>query len=289
MRSHHQLALGLLLAICLSQLPTQAADSDLEFRATVSKLYAFEPHKLSEREMNSKSNELDRFWDIVKAEPATYLPRLRQLLSETSHPDFFYYDASKLLLSLSESSADQALAALVIGRADLRGIQHTDYLKTIHRLASNGHNTKEAAFRILAYPEFKAFIPQHALTLGQNYSLIYALFQMDENEFIGELIRRLDTEQDAKSQKSILLALWYAATPDATNALTDYASAQERSDENRAYAAELLKRRPPFGSGIGVSSVQKLRDERRRVMSQPISDEALIEFDRLTAKIIARK
>ena len=37
----------------------------------------------------------------------------------------------------------------------------------------NGFDTREAAFRVLAFPDFKAFIPQHALTLGQNYSLIY--------------------------------------------------------------------------------------------------------------------
>jgi hypothetical protein len=36
-------------------------------------------------------------------------------------------------------------------------------------------------------------------------------------------------------------------------------------------------------------SAQSLREERRKVMHRPISDEALIEFDELTSKLIAKR
>jgi hypothetical protein len=38
-----------------------------------------------------------------------------------------------------------------------------------------------------------------------------------------------------------------------------------------------------------LSSVQSLREERRKVMQRPISDEALIEFDKLTSSLIAKQ
>lgn len=263
-----------------------ASEPEAALLANVVQLYSFEPHTLKGQEMEAKSAELDRFWAAAKADPQTALPLLRRLLTDSSMSTFFYYDASKLLLSLSTASEDLALAARSIPRADLRGIQPTDYLTTTQWLASKGHNTKAAAFRILADPEFTAFIPQHALKLGQNYSLIYMLFPMEETLFVDDLIGRLDSETSPNSQRSILLALWCAATPGAREALARYASG---SGESRAYAAELLARRPPAGTGTSLASLQALRAERRAVMSRPISDEALMEFERLTVKIIAKQ
>lgn len=280
------LALSLVVGCLIGTHPAIAADSDPAFLARASTLYNFEPHKLSQQEMESKSAELDRFWEDVKANPQARLPLIRKLLQEPSQSAFFYYDGSKLLLSLSKSSEDLALVARSIPRADLRGIQATDYLRTTHWLATKGQNTKDAALRILAYPDFTAFIPQHALTLGQDYSLIYMLFPMEESVFVDDLVRQLASESAPKSQRSILLALWYAATPGAKDALARYAAG---SAESRAYAAELLARKMPLSSRITLSSLQALRGERRAVMSRPISDEALIEFDQITAKIIAKQ
>ena len=280
-----RLAFALAIACVGGGQLTRAAESDAAFRARATSLYNFEPHKLSQQERESKSAELDQFWESIEANPQASLPLLRQLLRDPSQSAFFYYDGSKLLLSLSEASDDLALVARSIPRADLRGIEPADYLRVTHWLASKGQDTKEAAFRILAYPEFTAFIPQHALTLGQDYSLIYMLFPMEESTFVDDLVRRLASEPAAKSQRSILLALWYSGTPRARDALTRYAAG---SGEVRAYAAELLARKAPSGGGSSLSS-QQLRDERRSVMSRPISDEALIEFDRLTASIMAKQ
>jgi len=74
----------------------------------------------------------------------------------------------------------------------------------------------------LAFPDFKAFIPQHALTLGQNYSLIYMLFPMDEALFVTDLASQLASERNVQSQKSLLLALWYTATPAGNTAIKKF-------------------------------------------------------------------
>jgi len=44
--------------------------------------------------------------------------------------------------------------------------------------------------------------------------------------------------------------------------------------------------------GLGsfsLSSAESLREERRKIMQRPISDEALIEFDQVTFKLIAKQ
>ena len=264
-----------------------AADASA-FHAKVVALYSFEPHKLTSAQIEAKSRALDGFWEEVKANPKRYLPFLRNELRDAGSSAFFSYDGSKLLLAVSKERDDRALALGAIPRADLRGVQHTDYLRTVHWFAANGFDTTKAAMRVLDYPDFKAFIVQHALTLGQNYSLICMLFPMPEANFTGALIERLNTEDKLESQKSILLALWYSMTPEAKAAAERFMADGTRSQDARNYARELAERKAPPAGTSARPSTRQLREERRKAMYR-LSDEALYEFDSLTARILARQ
>lgn len=283
-----RLFITLVLLCVASGLALAEATSPTDFHSKVVGLYSFEPHKLQPAEIQAKSGQLDQFWAMVKADPPNTLPLLRRELETPSNSAFFFYDGSKLLLAISKDRSDQALALRSIAKADLRGIQPADYVRTVHQFASEGFDTREAAFRVLAFPDFKAFIPQHALTLGQNYSLICMLFAMDEVLFVPDLAARLASEPNVQTQKSLLLALWYAATPSGDTAITAFTSNKDGDAETITYAKALMDQRTGLGSS-NLSSEQSLREERRKVMQRPISDEALIEFDQLTAKLFAKR
>jgi hypothetical protein len=263
--------------------------SEPDFHKKVAAIYSFEPQKLQDVEMKAKSEQLDLFWSAAKADPSHTLPLLRKELADPLQSAFFFYDGSKLLLSLSKDKADLALALRSIAKADLQGIQHSDYLQTVKWFANNGFDTREAAFRVLGFPDFKAFIPQHALTLGQNYSLIYMLFPMKESLFANDLANRLAAEGKVQSQKSLLLALWYLATPAGNAVIEAFAHDQTKHAEAKAYANELLDRNTPERTLIGFPSDQSLREERRKVMQRPISDEALTQFEQLTSNLMGKQ
>ena len=265
-----------------------AVQDDSTFHARVVSLYSFEPHKLTAEQIDAKSKDLDVFWKEIKANPKQYLPLLRAELRDARNSPFFSYDGSKLLLAVSQDRKDQALALETIPRADLQGVQHTDYLRTIHWFATNDFDTTKAALRILDYPNFKAFIVQHALTLGQDYSLICMLFPMPDSNFVGPLVERLKTEQNVVSQKSILLALWYAMTPEAKAALARFIDNPSKPKAARDFGRQLAKRKAPITGMLTLSSVQQLKMERQKVMRR-LSDEALIEFDSLTVKLLAKE
>jgi hypothetical protein len=266
-----------------------ATDLAADFHSRVQTTYNFEPHTLNEAELNAKSNLLDQFWSFVKADESKTLAFLRKELADPSNPAFFFYDGSKLLLSLSKDKSDQSLALRSMPKADLRGIQPTDYLRTIKGFADKGFDTRDAAFRILAFPDFKAFIPQHALTLGQDYSLIYMLFPLEESTFVADLTKRLSSETNAQSLKSLLLALWYTVTPEGNAAIQDFANSKTSQAEAKTYAKSLMDRKVSTLTSISFSSAKALREERRKIMQRPISDESLIEFDNLTVKIMGKK
>lgn len=279
---------SLLVLLVASGVARAESTATTDFHAKVVALYSFEPHKLQRAEMQAKSSQLDQFWTAAKADPSKTLPLLRDELKNPSNSAFFFYDGSKLLLTLSAERSDQVLALRSIAKADLNGIQLGDYLRTVQALGSKGLDTREAAFRILAFPDFKAFIPQHALTLGQDYALIYMLFTMEEARFASDLVTRLAAASNVQAQKSLLLALWYTVTPAGDAAVKAFADNPGKPEEATAYAKSLLERTAKLGSP-SLSSAQSLREERRKVMQRPISDEALIEFDQLTAKLIAKR
>jgi hypothetical protein len=257
-----------------------------DLHAKIIELYSFQPHTLNDAQLTAKSAQLDTFWKLVKDDPTSTLPLLRAELANPSNPSFFHYDGAKLLLSLSSDAEDQRLALRSIVKADLQDIQPTDYLLTVHRLAAQGFDTRDAALHVLDDPDFIASIPLHALRLGQNYSLIYMLFPMDEDSFVPALVDRLSGQQSATSVKSVLLALWCAATPESLGALRKFAEARQGPPEAVSYAQKLQGAK---GFVPSLSSLSSLREERRRLMRRPISDEALIEFESLTRKIQAKQ
>jgi hypothetical protein len=114
------------------------------------------------------------------------------------------------------------------------------------------------------------------------------LFALDEAPFVPDLAGRLATESDIQTQKSLLLALWYAVTPAGDAAIKAFANGQKNNPEATTYAKTLADRTASAGSPSS-SSAQSLREERRKIMQRPISDEALIEFDQLTSKLLAKR
>lgn len=124
------------------------------------------------------------------------------------------------------------------------------------------------------------------LTLGQNFSLIYMLYAIDGVSFDPDLLERLASEQDPVAQKSLLRATWYLMTPASMAALKAFA---ERPGVDPALASHANELRSSFsGLSFSFSNPETLRNERRKMMQRPISDEALIEFDSYTMKLLAK-
>jgi hypothetical protein len=175
-----------------------------------------------------------------------------------------------------------------IPRANLLGIDSADYVRFVAWLAGKGLDTHDAAFRVLDYPEFRAFFPQHALTLGKDYALVCMLFPLNERIFLPSLVDRLRVESNPESQKALLLSIWYTVTPEGDDALNVFIAGGKASKEVLAFARKLSERKAPPGFNAGALSENELRKRRREVMARPISDEALMEFDALTGKLIAK-
>jgi hypothetical protein len=285
------------LILAFSVLPNvaaggQAASSTGDLHAEIQRVYDFQPHELSDAQIAQKSALLDQFWKKAKSQREVYVPGLRRELGDISNPPFFLFDGSKLLISLSDDAADRKIILSAIAHSDLRDLHLRDYFLLVHSMAVQGENTSAAAFNILAQPKFQVFIPQHSLTLGQDYCLIYMLFPTDQDFWLRSAIERLRAEQDVTAQKSLLLLLWYAQTSDSDKAIEEFSIDAGKPKPSRAYANELVHRKDSVGliarTTALSTSEQSLRQARRERL-KAVSDEALYDLDSYTAKIIAKR
>ena len=270
----------------------QATSSTGDLHAEIQRVYNFQPHTLSDAQITQKSALLDQFWTKARSQREVYVPGLRRELRDTSNPPFFLFDGSKLLMSLSNDPTDRKIILSAIAHSDLRDLQLKDYFLLVQSMAAQGEDTTAAAFHILAQPKFKVFIPQHSLTLGQDYCLIYMLLPTNQDFWAQPAIERLHGENDVTAQKSLLLLLWYTQTPDSDKAIGEFSTDPGKPQDSKAYAIELVHRKESVGltkrAAAFTTSEESLRQARRERL-KAVSDEALYDLDSYTAQIIAKR
>ena len=281
---------GLFLGLVL--LATFAHAQSSSIHEEIQRTYNFQPHTLSSAEITQKSGVLDQFWTRAKSEPNVYVPALRQELADFHNPPFFFYDGSMLLLSLSDTPPDRKVALAAIAHSDLRDVQTNDYFHQVHRMATLNEDTTAAAFHILEQPDFQVVIPQHALTLGQNYALVYMLLPTNQDYWLQPAIERLRTERDETAQKSLILLLWYAQTNPADQAIAAFATDATRPAGARDYAKQIMQAKDSIGTKQKLAALAltdaSLRQKRRERM-KAVSDEALIDLDDYTVMLAAKR
>jgi hypothetical protein len=224
------------------------------------------------------------------SQSSIYFPALRKELADFQNPTFFLYDGSSLLLSLTDTSADRKIALAAIAHSDLRDVQPKDYFLQVHRTATLNEDTTAAAFHILEQPDFKVFIPQHALTLGQNYCIVYILLPTNQEYWLQPAIDHLHSENNETAQKSLILLLWYAQTDGAD--IAAFAADPTKVAGARDYAKDIMQAKNHLGTKQKTEALDvteaSLRQKRRERM-KAISDEALIDLDDYTMMLVAKR
>lgn len=289
-----------LVAACLAGPSAASAQSVEDARADIRSTYDFDPTSMPFDEQARRAPSLSALWERCSKMPEVYLHALRAELRATGNRELLYCDGGMLLLNKSRDSQDQTLGLSSLRKCSLAEIQHTPYFYTLHALAVRGVDTFDLQSRILAKPDFSVFIVQHALSLAQDYAFLYPLLVQDESAYVPRLIARLRDDNVAAAQKSLVLALWYAATPEAEAAVRTYATEPEASAAAKDQARKLVERlesvlrwtpddatlqriRSAVGVSAGVSEAE-LRSKRRARMKS-ISDEALHDLEAYTVLI----
>jgi hypothetical protein len=280
------------LLLCSAAAAQQSAPSAADFHSEIRTLYDFHPPALTAAQRTEKSAAMDKLWAAAKAQPAVYIPRLRQELADSTNPSFFFFDGSQLLASLSHDPADLKIVSAALARVDLQDPAPSAYFYFVHDLAVQKNDTTAAAFNILSDPKFQVNVPQHAMLLTQNYCLIYMLLPTDQKFWLQPAIDRLRQEKDPTAQQSLLLLIWYAQTAASDQAISGFARDFAQPQTAIAYAKGLIERQSngsaPSEPGTQPATEQALREARAARMKS-VSDEALEDLDAYTSQIMAAR
>jgi len=279
------------LLSCASVSPRVEGDVK-DLHSLVIKTYSFSPRDLNKGEIRKKSSELDSFWKLVKSNREVGLQKLREELIRGDNPSVFYWDGSRLLLSLSNDVEDKQLAISAIAHSDLKDVDRLELLTIVNKFAMEGIDTSVVAFRILDYPDFKVFVPAHAIGFDMGFSLIFMLCPLPENLFIEKAIQRFEKEKNDETKVALLALLFITVTPEGDEILDKTAKDEKESQGVRDGANMFIKYQKKcasmpesnFDPIMKQSSILELKRKRRDTLRE-VSDEALQEFQDLTALI----
>lgn len=262
------------------------ADDTTEYHDQVKSVYNFSPHNLDKKGIQKASKKLDKFWKSQKKKKKKIIPLLRKELSTDGHKPFFYYDGASLLLSLSATKEDKNIVLQSIVKSDLQDLQHTDYLRRVHSLATEGFDTTEAAFHMLDYKDFYAYLPMHSLEIKHTLALLFMLQPTSEHFYINKVIERLNVEADERIKTILLECLWMTVTDKGNVAIKEISTNPNQPETIQKFAQTLLERNEKMTNKDSDKSIEELKMKRRKSLTG-LSDEVLYDFYDITREILA--
>jgi hypothetical protein len=186
----------------------QRPDPCAAINVAKTKTYGFHPGKLTVRERQAKSVQVDSFWHLVGSDKAAGAECMRQLLIGEKQDGFFLFDGASLLYSLDQSEESTKVVVASLVSADMAEVEPSGYLRLLLRLSNAGVDIGPLASRYLQYPTVKTFIPQHSMDLDRDMGalLLYGSMATDkEDSYLTAALT--DKEAYARSTAALLLAL----------------------------------------------------------------------------------
>lgn len=156
------LHLGLALTLLLSAVYSfaQPASCD-QVTAAKSRTYGFLPSKLTAAERNTKSQQLDVFWNLVKGMGPDGITCLRTLVETEQADKFFLFDAASLLASLDRSGGSNQAILKALAQTNLQDVQPDAFISLALRLAKQDVDISPAADNYLHAPKVTTYLARH--------------------------------------------------------------------------------------------------------------------------------
>jgi hypothetical protein len=212
---------------------------------------------------------------------------LRVELRDATNPAFFMSDGSALLLSLSHTAADEALAVEALSQADLADVDPGAYFYAVHALSIDGADTTKAALHVLDDPKFAVIVPQHAMTLDQQSVLMYLLLPVKQELWMDAAQRRFAVEKDESAEKSLLGLFFYTRTREGDLALDAAANDGTKSEAIRQDAMHYQQDiKDAMKAKYDIKGSEASIREARRKRLAAVSDEAIDDIQEMTGRLI---
>jgi hypothetical protein len=173
------------------------------------KTFGFRPSLLSKTEQESKTVEMDRFWDLAKAAGPDGLACVASLISDEQTDKYFLFDAASLLATFDRSGRSDSAIAGALGRTDLADLDPAGFIDLALQVAKRGGDIGPAAHNYMNAPNVTTRLPIHGgFTLDRTSGglLLYGRMAPDlADKYLA--IEAAATNQETRSSAAIVWSM----------------------------------------------------------------------------------
>ncbi|MEJ7848841.1 MAG: hypothetical protein WKF92_12215 [Pyrinomonadaceae bacterium] len=176
-----------------------------ELTAIIDKTYGFKPSKLTAEQIDAKSAEMDKVWNLIGNNSKELLPCLRAEINRRNGDSFFRFNASNLLYKHDQSHETKKLMIETYAGADLADINLRYWLPYMAAFGKEGLDVTKPAEAWLRFPKSIYYLPQHGTRpVDKGTGALALLGSMDESVATPALAKLVGEENtDFRS-----IAIW---------------------------------------------------------------------------------
>jgi hypothetical protein len=190
-----------------------------DLKEAIDKTYGFKPSKMTREQIDAKSSELDKVWNLVGGSPKQLLPCLRSEISARQSDAFFRFNASNLLYKHDQSEQTKLLMVETYSGADLADINLRFWLPYMAEFGNEGLNVSKAAETWLRFPKPVYYLPQHGPRPVDKAVGALALFGSMDESIATPTLARLANEEGSDFRGIVIWILVNQATPESVQAV----------------------------------------------------------------------
>lgn len=195
-----------------------------DLKGLIDKSYGFKPSKLTSEQIESKSNELDKVWNLVDKNPKVLLPCLVSEIHIRKDDSFFRFNASNLLYKHDPSVKTKELMIETYSGADLADINLRYWLPYMAKFGEEGLDVTKAGQTWLRFPKPVYYLPQHGpRPIDKGVGALAIFGSMDES-VATPVLAKLASEENTDFRSIAIWLLVKQATSDSDKAVTELAT-----------------------------------------------------------------
>jgi hypothetical protein len=248
--------------------------------------YGFKPTSLNTKQMEAKSAQLDKFWDLAKSDTAAALPCLRDMIMTENNDPYFCFDAATLILSLDKK--EEYLDAVLAGanKADLNQIQGEAYLNVCFFLGHKGKDIGPLAEKLLSTPGAHVYLTVHVIDLSAIDASIF-LYNLMSIKTAEDNLFNIIANGNPTGKHNAAVVLNILSTNRGDSLLNKLMNENKLADSTKAF---VLRDRKAFAEHADKKQSTRTEDEVRTERTNTItalSDESIERYFSLTAELMA--
>ncbi len=190
-----------------------------DLKTIIDKTYGFKPSKLTAQQIDTKSSEMDKVWNMVASRVKELLPCLRTEMGLRKTDTFFRFNASNLIFKYDQSTETKSLMVQTYSEADLADINLRYWLPYMADFGRNGLDVSKAGETWLRFPKPIYYLPQHGVRpVDKGVGAISIFGSMDES-IATPTLARLAAEENTDFRSIVIWILVNQATDESANAV----------------------------------------------------------------------